>query len=206
MSLSLPNRPQWDHLKVLNILGLLGVTEKCALLGVRGYFRDSQGKPGVNDREIYDDALFLVGPNGYFRSFNFNCDPNGFRKGHGTGSSHGMASLKPGVYRVHIRDIHGGSVPHRALCERRGKVTVYRDADASVPADKILHLDGFKVYEDTGNFGINIHRGGANSTSSLGCQTVPPSQWAEFFGQGVDPLMDRAQQTIMPYALIAGVG
>lgn len=207
MSILPAARPGWDHLKVLNILGAHGVFERCALLGVRGYFQDSMGKVGINDREIYDDALFSIGPDGYFRSFNFNTDPNGFRKGHGTGSSKGMGSVEPNkpgeAYRCYIRDIHGGSVPHRALCQRVGPISLLRDADSSVPADKITLLDGVKTYRDVGTaFGANLHRGGVNSTSSIACQTVPPSQWDEFFVKGVDPNMTKALQHVMPYVLI----
>lgn len=207
MSLSLPARPQWDHLKVMNILGQMGVFERCALLGVRGYYRDSMGKKNVNDREIYDDAIFSVGPKNYFQSFNFNCDPNGYRRGHGKlDSTKGLASLEAGVYRVHVIDIHGGSVPHRALCQRKGVVSVLRDADSKVPEKDIILLDGYRTYREQGNFGINIHRGGANSTSSAGCQTLPPTQWDEFFKEGVERNMLYTGQTIMPYVLIEAQG
>lgn len=182
-----------DQLEILNIAGAAGITEKCFLIGIRGY----QGK---NTRGGYDDAAVLVGP-GYFNCFNFNTDPTRNRPGHGTGGSKGIASLKPGLYRVHVRDIHGGSVPHRALCERKGPVTVLRDADSSVPEKSIVMLDGIRCYEDRGDFGINIHRGGENSTSSLGCQTIPPSQWKEFFTVAVEREMDETKQMIMPYYL-----
>ena len=81
-----------------------------------------------------------------------------------------MAKLKPGAWFVHIFDKHKGQ--YLALCQRRGDVTVVRD--------------GTPDTEDTGSFGINIHRGGYNTTSSEGCQTIHPSQWDSFIGTAVD--------------------
>ena len=63
------------------------------LVGIRGYYLDSMGAPGANDRRRYDDAHFLCWPDGIAR-FVANCDPNGARKGSGTGGNKGMASLK----------------------------------------------------------------------------------------------------------------
>jgi lysozyme len=47
---------------------------------------------------------------------------------------------------------------------------------------------------------INIHKGGVNGTSSLGCQTIPPAQW-ESFRSTVYMLMDRYDQSVIPYVL-----
>jgi hypothetical protein len=54
--------------------------------------------------------------------------------------------------------------------------------------------------EDTGWFGINIHKGGYNSTSSLGCQTIYPTQWQSFINTVYDQLK-RYKQTKLPYVL-----
>lgn len=131
------------------------------IVGIRGYYADSMGKPGVNDRNIYDDALFLVGKDEFY-PFNGNTDPAAFRLS--------IATLKPGIWPVYKFDIHGGSQSqYPAICQRGGPVTVSRD--------------GGKV--ETGNFGINIHKGGINGTSSLGCQTIPVIQWREFYDKAV---------------------
>jgi lysozyme len=193
--------PQMGNLEVNNILGGHGITERCAILAVRKYYQDSFGKKGANDIAVYDDALFLRGPT-FFGAFNANVDPGAYRKGHGTGSSKGMAQLKPGTYRVHKLDIHNGK--YLALCQRAGDVTVYRDADSSVPESKIKIVDGRRVYEDTGAFGINVHHGTKTTTSSAGCQTIWPSQW-EYFIEKVQEQMKLSGQKIMPYCLIDGV-
>lgn len=132
------------------------------LVGIRGYYRDTMGAPGTNDRGIYDDAIFLVTDRVY-ASFNANTDPSAFRPA--TSKRKGMASLVPGVYPVYRFDVHNGTFPHPAICQRIGPVTVTRDGSG----------------EDVGMFGINIHRGGNRSTSSEGCQTLPPGQWEGFY-------------------------
>lgn len=198
MGLKPVSPPRLGQAAVVRNLTSRGVTEKAAILGVRGYYRDTMGAKGKNDRAIYDDALFLVGPT-FFGAFNANTDPGAYRRGHGSGSSKGMASLKPDVYRVHKLDLHKGQ--YEALCQRAGKVTVYRDADESVAPKDITLLDGVGVYEDEGHFGINIHRGGFNTTSSLGCQTIWPEQWSYFIDKVTEQLK-LAGQKVMPYCLI----
>lgn len=133
------------------------------IIGVRGYYRDTMGQPGTNDRGIYDDALFLVTPRA-FAGFNANTDPSGFRPA--TPAKKGMAVLRPGIWDVYRFDTHNGTFAHPAICQRLGPVTVDRDGSGA----------------DTGMFGINIHRGGTRGTSSEGCQTIPPAQWDAFYG------------------------
>lgn len=77
----------------------------------------------------------------------------------------GVARLVPGQYRgVYKIDLHGGK--YTAVCQRLGNVTVWRDADKN--------LEFSESREDTGMFGINIHKAGQDSTWvenwSAGCQ------------------------------------
>lgn len=156
------------------------------VVGVRGYYKDTMGKPGVNDRGIYDDAIFLACVHDHtFASFNANTDPSSYRKGKGIGSAKGMACLKRGLYHSHQLGLHRGK--YMALIQTGGEVTVVRD--------------GTPDYEETGWFGINIHKGGYNTTSSLGCQTIHPDQWMGFIGM-VQTLMHAHKQSVMPYLLI----
>lgn len=184
------SRPKRAATDVLNLLDKNGIkvhdsiVDEVVVVGIRGYYKDTMGKPGVNDRGIYDDAIFLVGPD-HFSSYNGNTDPSGYRKGWGTGASKGMASLKAGLYRAYKLDMHNGQYP--ALCQRADVVTVVRDGEPN--------------YEDTGWFGINIHRGGDGTTSSLGCQTIPPSQWSSFM-ENVKRLLREHNQTVVPYLLV----
>lgn len=160
------------------------------VVGVRGYF--SAGRGG-NVRGVYDDALCVYAPSlDLCTAFNGNTDPSRLRPGSGTGAGKGMAVLNPGIWYAHRFDIHGGKVPHEAICQRVADVTVTRD--------------GHPPYADSGRFGINIHRGGFTVTSSEGCQTVPPQQWDEFIGtarQAAQQLFGTAwRQRTIAYALI----
>lgn len=147
------------------------------LVGVRAYYRDTMGASGKNDRGIYDDAIFIIAPD-TFAAYNANTDPSLYRKG--------IASLKLGVhlYRKGKHKINSpnGYPAFRPATKDEG-LPVTRDAQG-----------------DSIGYAINIHRGGWNSTSSLGCQTIPPDQW-ESFRSTVYMLMDRYNQKTIPYIL-----
>lgn len=150
------------------------------LVGFRPWFRGL--RPG-NERGIYDDAIVIVSPT-VTAAYNANTDPSIVRKGAGTGARKGVATLKPGLWAFTV-GLHRGQ--YTAL-RQRGVFTVVRDGDPP--------------YEDTGDhFGINIHRGSRNSTSSLGCQTIHPDQWESFIST-VRSEMRRYGQTVILYALV----
>jgi lysozyme len=159
------------------------------VIGIRGYYLDTMGEAGKNDRGIYDDAIFVETP-AVTASYNGNTDPSIVRKGSGKGEGKGMAVLKPGVWYAHKFDLHNGK--YLALCQRLGEVIVTRDGDPP--------------YEDKGMFGINIHKGGYHTTSSLGCQTIHPVQWDSFINLVQDQAKryytDKWNKTIIPYVLI----
>jgi len=127
------------------------------VIAIRGFKLDTLGERGKNDRRIYDDAHFIITPRGVY-AFDGNTDPNGFRKGYGTGSNKGMACLKTGVW-FFGRGLHKGRPAFRQACP----FTVTRD--------------GNPPYDDTGYHAINWHDGGVSSTSSLGCQTNRPKDF-----------------------------
>ena len=75
------------------------------VVGIRGYYKNSMGAPSVNDRGIYDDAIFIESAQ-VMIAFNGNTDPSKYRTGSGTGSAKGMATLDPGAWFVHKFDLH----------------------------------------------------------------------------------------------------
>src|SRR5690242_10819143 len=151
-----PSKPRMSYAEVAAKVDALGLDREAYpffIVGIRGYYRDSMGAPGANDRGIYDDAIFLVSPFA-FSTFNANTDPSATRQG--------VARLQPGVWIVYRFDKHrpAHGTPYEAICQRGGDVEVVRDGSP----DRL----------DRGRFGINIHRGGYARTSSLGCQTIYP--------------------------------
>ena len=172
-------RPEIERSFVLQLLAQHGIekVERAELLGRRGYYRDTMGAAGKNDRGIYDDCIVLVSPTA-FLAFNANCDPSAFRLG--------IANLKAGVWSYRLGTHNLSKPPERrypALVQA-GAVTVVRD----------------KTGEETGWFGINIHRGGYNTTSSLGCQTIYPTQWDAYIAS-VKMEMKRYEQKVIRYVL-----
>lgn len=177
-------------------VGLNLADNPLTIVGIRGYYKDTMGQPGQNDAGIYDDAIFIVTPF-LFASYNANTDPSKRRPGTGFGARKGMARLTPGVWRVYRFAQHDGpsTPPYDAICQRAGPVTVMRDGNPDYPHE--------------GNFGINIHKGGFNTTSSEGCQTIYPDQWLEFIvsaqGQAQRIFGAHWKQTTIPYVLLSGI-
>lgn len=156
------------------------VTDSVILVGKRGYYAKTMGPTPGNDRGLYDDALFIVAPD-LFAAFNANVDPSAFRPG--------IANLKPGVWRYkpgqHGVTFKRTGYPYPAFVQA-GAVAVARDGKG----------------DDTGWFGINIHRGSNTTTSSLGCQTIPPKQW-DHFRDTLNAALKRHGQKSFPYVLIS---
>ncbi len=177
MSIVPAGRPQQTREETLAILHTHGVSESSGgitLLGVRGYYQDSMGIVGENDHAMYDDALFVVGPE-IFAAFNFNTDPQkaGQKK----------AKLDPGQYLFH-KGLHKG----RYKCLRPSP------EDARWPCTR----DGVKSMCGA----IQIHMGGLRDTFSEGCQTIYPPQYDEAMFRTIYPQMDKFGQTTIRYTLI----
>jgi hypothetical protein len=116
---------------------------------------------------VFDDFLtisFRIG--GVWQYFIWNATTEPGKKGMLEGKAKGgVARLVPGQYRgVWQIDKHQGK--YDALCQRKGDVTVYRDANRDMIFDE--------TKTETGMFGINIHKAGRDSTWvenwSEGCQ------------------------------------
>lgn len=180
-------RPQMKASDVEKIITKHGLAlTQAFIVGIRGYYLNTMGRTGVNDRMIYDDAIFLISPN-CFMACNANVDPNGYRPGYGYGEpTKGMANLKEGVW-TYQKGIHK---TYWAFTQAE-QVTVLRD--------------GSPDYEHTGFFGINIHRGGLYGTSSLGCQTIYPTQW-DAFKAAAYMEMDEFHQKTITYILEKNTG
>ena len=174
-----PNsRPQQAKEKTLAMVIRAGIEDRVALVGIRGYYADSMGAKGKNDRGIYDDAIIVLSPSAH-ATFNANTDPSVYRKG--------IAVLKTGVHRFR-KGNHGISKPD-------GGYPALRPANAKeeLPVERDKEGDSMGI-------AINIHRGSYNSTSSAGCQTIYPSQWDGFINL-VYSEMNRYNQKTIPYLL-----
>lgn len=157
------------------------VQDKVILLGIRGYYKKTMGDPNGNDRGVYDDCVCIITPD-HFSAYNANTDPSRFRKG--------IATLKPGVH-YYRKGNHGISKPG-------GGYPALRPA---TPGEKLpVSRDG---EGDSQGIAINIHKGGRNTTSSEGCQTIHPDQWSEFINKVYEEL-DRWGQKKVPYVLVEG--
>lgn len=176
-----PNaRPELSRADLVKIIEANKINRKeypVVFVGIVSYFLDSMGKRGVNDIGIYDDAIFIDAPGG-MKAFNANCDPS--------------------VYRRRIATLVPGKIYHYKMGDHRiGKPTAYPAFRQLKPVLVDRYGIGIEKLDST----INIHKGGLYTTSSLGCQTIYPSQWKEMKEFGYAELK-AAKQKAIPYLLI----
>ena len=181
MSIIPTSRPQANRHEILAKVPTWVIEKyKVILVGIRGYYRDTMGEAGKNDRGIYDDAIFIIAPD-FFGSWNANTDPSCSDR-----QRPDVAVLSPGV---HIY--------------RKGKHKIMSPLGYAAfrPATPNEELPVTRSGKPSFGVAINIHKGGVNGTSSLGCQTIPPAQW-ESFRSTAYMLMDRYNQEKIPYVLV----
>lgn len=178
------NTPRASRQDVLDAIPYAYEPDEVIVVGVRGYYRDSMGAPGVNDFGIYDDAIFVLSPD-TFVSFNANTDPSVKKRD--------VAILLPGIY-PYKPGLHGLSRPNPYPAFRPAtpneELPVMRYGEATIPSKRP-------------GVAINIHRGGNNTTSSLGCQTIHPSQWNAFHAL-LSLELKKWKQKVFNYILIEG--
>jgi lysozyme len=145
----------------------------------RGYYRDSLGKPGVNDRGINDDAIGFISDQVDVR-IRANVDPSVYRKG--------VSSLKTRQVVWYVPGWHGyASIYGHSAFRQDSPVIVKRDGTESFSKGTIHKKYGVCLgsgyWTDLGfgeRFWTNLHRQSGSGTSSLGCQTVPMPEWTGF--------------------------
>jgi hypothetical protein len=144
-------------------------------------FRANTEEPNSFDDElhVFTNVSETKIPNWAYLVFKITTDPGTYWLKNPM-NPQGTAILKTGQYRDAYRiDKHRGK--YYALCQRNAKVTVVRDYDRDAV------LDFYNGREETGMFGINIHRARKNGETysidrySAGCQVFKNANDFNFF-------------------------
>lgn len=144
-------------------------------------FRSNTETPNVFDDElhVFTNISQTLIPKWAYLVFKITTDPGTYWLNNPI-SPKGTAILKAGQYRDAYKiDRHRNK--YYALCQRLRKVTVIRDYDR----DAILDFNNGR--EESGMFGINIHRAKQNGTTysvdrfSAGCQVFKNAKDFDFF-------------------------
>ncbi|HEY8560527.1 MAG TPA: hypothetical protein VIL74_09130 [Pyrinomonadaceae bacterium] len=185
--MKLPNRPnitdeETDKV-VARIFGGAEFVPVLLVVGVRGYFLNSVGKPGENDLNLWDDAILVYYDSVLVKTFNANTDPSKHNQK--------LAMLDAGLY-----EFYQGTHKERIKAFR-----AYPEG-VELPC-KRQQFDGSWVKSKCS--AINIHDGAFNDTWSAGCQTVinqtPHKQFDEFRDLVYD-LMDANKMKTFKYLLL----
>lgn len=169
------------------------------IVGVRGYWQDTMGKPGVNDVGIWDDAMFYVSPN-MFLAENANTDPS--RYGWNAAAGKPMAVLNAGCWPFR-RGPHKGKTPAFRQMTQAEAAKVGAPFDGRFAVTRCYAVNDARNYAEAGYYAINIHPGGNVGTSSEGCQTLPADRAQAFLQKVWDDTL-AAKMPFVWYILIEG--
>ena len=180
-----PSRPRRNEDKIKSILRAYGLdkTDKPVLVFVRGYYLDTMGVTGQDDRNIYDDAAFLYWPNGgAVESFNANTNPSFIKR-----NGRSLAQLNLGSYRFY-KGLH------------KGKYSALR----SYPEGVVL--DCTREGKPSTCSHINIHKGSTKTEAedvvwSEGRLTIPDTQYLDFITRVYDS-MTKAMIKVIEVVLV----
>ena len=182
--------------------GNVGPLPSALAWSCRGYYRDSMGKHGANDRGINDDAIGFISNQVDYRVA-ANVDPSVFRWGVSSLKARQVIWYKPGWHG--FASIHG----HPAF-RQDSPVVVHRDGTEEHKRGTIHPkfgvCRGHGEWTDLGleeRFWTNLHRQTGSGTSSLGCQTIPQPQWTAFRAVVMAEL-DRLSMTRFPCIVLDG--
>lgn len=162
-----------------------GIVGPHTLSSVEGYIRRRLDLPNTNylvcgirtDNKLtntFDDYLFVN--SGHFKRVMHCSTTPGRYWVRNLMNPKGVAILKPGYYKNSHKFTTSGEWKNLWLgapyFQQISPVTVYRDSNKDNSIDTAV--------EDTGLFGINVHRGGFGSLIdrwSAGCVVIPDKEW-----------------------------
>ncbi len=180
--------------------GNSGPLPKVYNLAVRGYRFKTMGNPERNDVGIFDDAFFLVTPDGFYPE-NANTDPSRLGWNPGVGKPYGM--LQPGVWWFYpgahkgvspaFRQADDAAVAKMLGIPHEGKFKVMRMWGHSDPRNKI----------EWGHQQVDIHPAGMSTTSSWLCLTLPQDRATNWLKLATYSLKENGQR-LLPVILIDG--
>ncbi len=192
-----PSLPMISRAEVVQFLAQVNVPEpaEATLFARRGHFVELGANARDNDVGVYDDAIILISPTA-FVSYNANTDPSVLKPK--------VAVLQPGswTYEVGMHKRNDPVKRYRALVQA-AEVEVFRpgtDAESVGTKSDLGKCIAPGIWR--GWFGVNIHRGGFNTTGSEGCQTIYKPQWDAFLAQA-EAEMKRYGQKSIRYHLTA---
>lgn len=129
----------------------------------------------------HDDSIHLITPDGE-RSWKGNTDPS--RVGLNKAIGKNYARLEPGCWPMRTGPHNGRPNNFRQMTVKEadlvGLERYFKDARAQGKYTVRRMADKQNGKLDTGIFNVNLHSSSLYSTSSAGCLTLPPDQWATF--------------------------